>query len=89
MFNFSHKFSFIFVCFCLSFANIIKLLHVLFFLPNILLIRFLLFLYSSPRFLKQPHERKSNIFYLSLLNKSCLLDFAKSHIAERSKSFLH
>lgn len=69
MFNFSHKFSFIFVCFCLSFANIIKLLHVLFFLSNILLIRLLLFLYSSPRFLKQPHERKSNIFYLSLLKQ--------------------
>ena len=68
MFNFSHRFSFIFVCFCLSFANIIKLLHVLL-LPNILLIRLLLFLYSSPRFLKQPHERKSNIFYLSLLKQ--------------------
>ena len=69
MFNFSHRFSFIFVCFCLSFANIIKLLHVLFFLSNILLIRLLLFLYSSPRFLKQPHERKSNIFYLSQLKQ--------------------
>ena len=69
MFNFSHKFSFIFVSFCLCFANIIKLLHVLLLLPNILLIRFLLFLYSSPRFLKQPHERKSNIFYLSLLKQ--------------------